>query len=85
MLKLVGFAGPLEGPLQDLTTLQYLNMSMNAMSGTLPATWSFPDMAVINLTANQITGSLPPGVLIASQPSFVMMHMHVLLSLEGSC
>ena len=54
-------AGNLEGPLQGLTTLQSLNMSVNALSGTLPNDWLFPELKVLNLSDNQIFGVVPTG------------------------
>lgn len=54
-------AGTLEHGLEGLTMLQTLNLSQNDLGGTLPKTWEFSEMTVLNLSANHFTGSLPAG------------------------
>ena len=62
---IVGPLDALEGPLGGLTTLHWLNLSSNVISGTLPSSWTFPEMRVLNLSSNIINGTLPSGALWA--------------------
>ena len=49
----------------NFTTFRTLNLSSNAIKGTLPDTvgsvWT--SMTLLDLSTNNLTGSLPPGVL----------------------
>lgn len=47
--------------LSGLTQLQSLNLSRNLFASPLPKYLSLPNLTVLNLTANEFSGSLPDG------------------------
>ncbi|CAK0772056.1 hypothetical protein CVIRNUC_003924 [Coccomyxa viridis] len=44
----------------QLPSLTHINISSNALTGTLPSEWSNLDLNALNLDRNALTGSLPP-------------------------
>lgn len=57
----LGLAGTLPPALlQGLPGLQALNLSANALSGSLPAQWASSSLATADLSENSLTGALPP-------------------------
>ncbi|KAK9839625.1 hypothetical protein WJX81_001514 [Elliptochloris bilobata] len=59
----MGLAGTLPASLTQLTRLQNLNMSRNAIGGSLPLEWgwerAFMQVATLTLDGNRLTGPLP--------------------------
>ena len=55
-----------EAPFALLTKLRALNISLNAISGPLPSSWTtLTDLASLDLSFNNLTGVLPPAWMIA--------------------
>lgn len=60
-MLLLLLTGTLQHGLEGLTSLQTLNLSSNSLGASLPDTWEFPELAVLNLSANHISGQIPEG------------------------
>ncbi|KAK9789943.1 hypothetical protein WJX73_007087 [Symbiochloris irregularis] len=54
----LGVNGTFRQGLEGLSTLRSLNLSSNFFHGSLPRTLDLPELRVLNLSANQITGTL---------------------------
>ncbi|CAI5498103.1 unnamed protein product [Closterium sp. Naga37s-1] len=52
-------SGPLPSNLGTITTLKTLNLAHNAFSGSLPKQWTTPDIYMIDISDNHLSGTIP--------------------------
>ncbi|CAI7779338.1 unnamed protein product [Closterium sp. NIES-53] len=52
-------SGPLPPNLGSITTLKTLNLAHNAFSGALPNQWTTPDIYMLDISDNHLSGTIP--------------------------